>query len=176
MRLVPREIGRSVESSSHSDEDDGCGRHDRDDLRKPPSVARALVGYSKPICSAWMPSISASPDGAEPPQCRRPRRFRRRWVPPLFAPTAEPDPPGVQIRCSSIGHPGLAIEHVFDYSEGMERRLQLEQLRRSIAMLTPGAPDAVGREQALQLLTELHDVQGRLDDLKRRLRELAEET
>ena len=43
-------------------------------------------------------------------------------------------------------------------------------------MLTPGAPDAVGREQALQLLTELHDVQGRLDDLKRRLRELAEET
>ena len=28
---------------------------------------------------------------------------------------------------------------------------------------------------ALRLLTELHDAQGRLDDLKRRLRELAEE-
>jgi hypothetical protein len=56
----------------------------------------------------------------------------------------------------------------------MDRRLDVEQLRRSIAMLAPGARDAVGREQALQLLTELHDVQGRLDDLKRRLRELAE--
>ena len=59
--------------------------------------------------------------------------------------------------------------------KAVDRRLELEQLRRSIAMLSPGARDAVGREQALQLLTELHDVQGRLDDLKRRLRELAQE-
>ena len=59
--------------------------------------------------------------------------------------------------------------------KAVDRRLELEQLRRSIAMLSPGARDAVGREQALQLLTELHDVQGRLDDLKRRLRELANE-
>ena len=57
----------------------------------------------------------------------------------------------------------------------MDRRIELEQLRRSIAMLSPGARDAVGREDALRLLTELHDVQGRLDALKRRLRELAEE-
>ena len=57
----------------------------------------------------------------------------------------------------------------------MDRRLEVEQLRRSIAMLAPGTRDAIGREQALQLLTEQHDVQGRLDDLKRRLRELAEE-
>jgi hypothetical protein len=57
----------------------------------------------------------------------------------------------------------------------MERRVEVEQLRRSIAMLAPGARDAVGREAALQLLAELHDVQGRLDALKRRLRELAEE-
>ena len=42
-------------------------------------------------------------------------------------------------------------------------------------MLSPGARDAIGREDALQLLTELRDVQGRLDALKRRLRELAEE-
>jgi len=42
-------------------------------------------------------------------------------------------------------------------------------------MLSPGARDAVGREDVLQLLSELHDVQVRLDDLKRRLRELAEE-
>jgi hypothetical protein len=42
-------------------------------------------------------------------------------------------------------------------------------------MLAPGARDAVGREDALRLLAELGDVEGRLDDLKRRLRELAEE-
>ena len=55
----------------------------------------------------------------------------------------------------------------------MDRRLEVEQLRRSIAMLSPGARDVVGREDALRLLAELGDVQGRLDDLKRRLRELA---
>jgi len=49
---------------------------------------------------------------------------------------------------------------------GMDRRLEVEQLRRSIAMLSPGARDAIGREDALHLLA----VQGRLDDLKRRLR------
>ena len=57
----------------------------------------------------------------------------------------------------------------------MDRRLEVEQLRRSIAMLSPGARDAVGRENALHLLAELGDVQGRLDDLMRRLRELANE-
>jgi hypothetical protein len=51
----------------------------------------------------------------------------------------------------------------------VERRLEVEQLRRSIAMLSPGAQDAVGREDALQLPAELGDVQGRPDDLKRRL-------
>jgi hypothetical protein len=52
--------------------------------------------------------------------------------------------------------------------EGMDRRLEVEQFRRSIALLSPGARDAVGREEALWLLTQMHDVQGRLDDLKRR--------
>jgi hypothetical protein len=52
----------------------------------------------------------------------------------------------------------LAPEHLFDYNGGMDRRLELEQLRRSIAMLSPGARDAIGREDALRLLTELHDV------------------
>jgi hypothetical protein len=42
----------------------------------------------------------------------------------------------------------------------MDRRLEVEQLRRSIAMLAPGARDAVGREDALRLLAELGDVQG----------------
>jgi hypothetical protein len=57
----------------------------------------------------------------------------------------------------------------------MDRRLEVEQLRRSTAMLSPGARDAVGREDALWLLAELHDVQGRLDALKRQLRELADQ-
>ena len=38
-----------------------------------------------------------------------------------------------------------------------------------------GARDAVGREDALQLLAALGDVHGRLDDLKRWLRELVDE-
>ena len=42
-------------------------------------------------------------------------------------------------------------------------------------MLAPGARDAIGREDALGLVTELHNVQGRLHALKRRLREPAEE-
>ena len=57
----------------------------------------------------------------------------------------------------------------------MDRRYEIENLRRSIAMLTPGARDALDRERALTLLEELQDVQRRLDHLKERLRELAEE-
>lgn len=57
----------------------------------------------------------------------------------------------------------------------MERRLELEQMHRSIAMLSPGARDAIDREQAMRLLAELAEVQGRLDRLKGRLRELADE-
>jgi hypothetical protein len=56
-----------------------------------------------------------------------------------------------------------------------DRRLEVEQLRGSVALRSPGARDAVGRDDALRLLAELGDVQGRLDDLKRRLRELGEE-
>jgi len=43
-------------------------------------------------------------------------------------------------------------------------------------MLTPGARDALGRQDAVQLIAKLHDVQGRLEDLKRRRRELAHRT
>jgi hypothetical protein len=42
-------------------------------------------------------------------------------------------------------------------------------------MRPPGTRDALDREEALRLLAELRDVQGRLDDLKRRLPELADE-
>lgn len=42
---------------------------------------------------------------------------------------------------------------------------ELETLRRSIVMLTPGQP-AMKREQALELLSELSAVQDRLDRLR----------
>jgi hypothetical protein len=57
----------------------------------------------------------------------------------------------------------------------MDERLEFEQLRRSIAMLRPGARDALDREQAMRILSALHDVQGRLDELKRHLRQLADD-
>lgn len=56
----------------------------------------------------------------------------------------------------------------------LDRKYQLEQLRRSLVLLTPGVP-ALDREQAIGLLAELQEVQGRLDRLKARLRQLADE-
>jgi hypothetical protein len=47
-------------------------------------------------------------------------------------------------------------------------REQVEQLRRSIALLQPGAA-AMDREDAMRLLSELRDVQARLDRLRRGL-------
>jgi hypothetical protein len=47
-------------------------------------------------------------------------------------------------------------------------REQVEQLRRSIALLQPGAA-AMNREDAMQLLRELGEVQARLDRLRRGL-------
>jgi hypothetical protein len=51
---------------------------------------------------------------------------------------------------------------------------EIEQLRRSVAMLQPGAP-AMTREDASQLLRELGEVQGRLDRLREGLRALLDE-
>ena len=47
----------------------------------------------------------------------------------------------------------------------MDRRHELEIRRRSIVMLTPGV-NALNREQALDLLRELADVEGRLERLR----------
>ena len=56
----------------------------------------------------------------------------------------------------------------------MDRRYELEVLRRSVAMLTPGA-QALTREQALDVLEELQDVQRRLGALRSELRRLADD-
>jgi hypothetical protein len=60
------------------------------------------------------------------------------------------------------------------FAAATDRRLEVEQLRCSITTLILGARDAVGREDALPVLAEVGDGQGGLDDLTRRLRELAE--
>jgi ABC-type phosphate transport system auxiliary subunit len=51
---------------------------------------------------------------------------------------------------------------------------EVEQLRRSIAMLQPGA-HALDREGAMRLLAELGDVERRLDRLQDGLRALLSE-
>ena len=53
----------------------------------------------------------------------------------------------------------------------MERRYELENMRRSLAMLTPGVR-ALTREEALRLVEELAAVQAQLDRLRDGLRQL----
>ena len=57
----------------------------------------------------------------------------------------------------------------------MERRYELETLRRSHAMLRPGAP-ALDREEAMHLVRELQDLERQLRTLRRGLMELLSET
>jgi hypothetical protein len=56
----------------------------------------------------------------------------------------------------------------------VDRRHELEQEIRSLAMLPPQAP-ALDREHAIRLLGELRDVQARLGRLRDGLRRLVEE-
>jgi hypothetical protein len=53
----------------------------------------------------------------------------------------------------------------------LERRYDLENLRRSLIMLSPGT-QALSREAALRLLEELTEVQETLDRLRSGLRRL----
>jgi hypothetical protein len=56
----------------------------------------------------------------------------------------------------------------------VDRRYELEYLRRSLAMLTRGQ-SALNPEEAMKLVTELTDVQERLDRLRAGLRQLLDE-
>jgi len=56
----------------------------------------------------------------------------------------------------------------------MDRPYQLESLRRSLAMLSPGVA-GLKREDALRLIEELQVAEDRLERLKAELRRLAEE-
>ncbi len=57
----------------------------------------------------------------------------------------------------------------------MEREYELESLRRSLAMLRPGAP-ALDREEAMRLVRELQDLEEQLRRLRQGLQELLAET
>ena len=72
--------------------------------------------------------------------------------------------------------PPSPVEHTFVPPAGRPylAKEEIEQLRRSIAMLQPGAM-AMKREDAMRLLGDLGEVQGRLDKLRHGLRALLEE-
>jgi hypothetical protein len=53
----------------------------------------------------------------------------------------------------------------------MERQYELESLRRSLAMLRPGAP-ALDREEAMRLVRELQDFEHELRTLRQGLQRL----
>jgi hypothetical protein len=74
----------------------------------------------------------------------------------------------------SSGAAALDTEQAFASLCGMDPRHESDHLRRSIAMLPPGRRDTLDREHALQLLDDLVEAQGRLEQLRRRLRDLAE--
>jgi hypothetical protein len=57
----------------------------------------------------------------------------------------------------------------------MERRYELETLRRSLAMLRPGAP-ALDREEAIRLVRELQDFERKLRALRHGLQHLLAES
>jgi len=57
----------------------------------------------------------------------------------------------------------------------MERRYELETLRRSLAMLPPGAP-AFDREQAISLVRELQELERQLRTLREGLQQLLAES
>ena len=56
----------------------------------------------------------------------------------------------------------------------MERRYELGSLRRSLAMLRPGAP-ALDREEAMRLVRELQDFERQLRSLREGLQRLLAE-
>ena len=72
--------------------------------------------------------------------------------------------------CLRLDPSPLRWEHAFVPSPGRPKE-EIEQLRRSIAMLSPGSM-AMKREDAMRLLGELGDIQQRLDRLRQGLRAL----
>ena len=55
-------------------------------------------------------------------------------------------------------------------------RHDLERLRRSVAVLQPGQPAGLKRDEAMRLLAEAQRLQRQLADVMARLRAIVEET
>lgn len=68
------------------------------------------------------------------------------------------------------------MEHTFDNVRrvGLDRRYLLDRLYRSLVMLSPGAP-AMNQEEAMRLVADLEESEGRLGRLIADLRRLADE-
>jgi len=66
--------------------------------------------------------------------------------------------------------PWALYERMF-VTDMMDRRYELESLRRSLAMLRPGAP-ALDREEAMRLVRELQDLERQLRGLREGLERL----
>jgi hypothetical protein len=57
----------------------------------------------------------------------------------------------------------------------VDRPYELEIMRRSLAMLTPGATAQLTREEAMGLITEVTETQARLERLRVALRDLLDD-
>jgi hypothetical protein len=57
----------------------------------------------------------------------------------------------------------------------VDRRFEIENLRRSLAMLQPGAVAGLRREEAMTLIEEVQGLQRRLEHLRNELRRLIDE-
>lgn len=66
----------------------------------------------------------------------------------------------------------MAVRTYVRYAPAVDKH-ELERLRRSIVMISPGQL-ALRREEAIVLLEDLAEVQDRLDALRSELRRLAE--
>jgi hypothetical protein len=66
------------------------------------------------------------------------------------------------------------VEQMFATLAAMDRRHELENIRRSIALLTTGAAPRLDREDALSLLAELTELTARMEHLRQGVRRLVD--
>ena len=69
----------------------------------------------------------------------------------------------------------IDIEHTVARVPGVATTPELERLRRSLAMLAPGQPAGLTREEAMSLLAEVRRASAELDRLVTGLRSLLDE-
>ena len=148
-----------------------------------PRPSRASLGPSITKWGSRTPRRIRSWNGAKRRTPRAGHRAGGYWVEVAVVRPPEGDPPcaSVRLRSAPVDPPRrldpspLQWEHTFVplSSRSHLAKEEIEQLRRSIAMLPPGSM-AMTREDAVRLLGELGEVRGRLDRLCKGLRALIE--